>query len=169
MTLQLSFDSSHTYITHTSPPLPLFGQHTLWSHNWYFLTENTLANWPIVFFLGTGATFSRWQGTYVAWPLTGTARAPSLGFPWPNPPLIKFKFSHNSLCLGQLDFLLSHAAWTIASFQKGLLPSQFSITVNMSSMTDCKAVCNFQTFIWGSIFCQTFLSLVSANHPKVFY
>ena len=85
--------TAHTLnITHTSPPLPLFGQHTLWSHNLYFLTENTLANWPIVFFLGTGATFSRWQGTYVAWPLTGTARAPSLGFPWPNPPYLSLSF-----------------------------------------------------------------------------
>ena len=80
---------THTsYITFTSTFWPA---HTMVTHL-YFIIENTIANWPIEFILGTGATFSRWQGTYVAWPLTGTARAPSLGFPWPNPPYLSLSF-----------------------------------------------------------------------------
>ena len=80
---------THTsYITFTSTFWPA---HTMVTHL-YFIIENTIANWPIVFFLGTGATFSRWQGTYVAWSLTGTARTPSLGFPWPNPPYLSLSF-----------------------------------------------------------------------------
>ena len=48
-----------------------------------------------------------------------------------------------TLCLSQMDFLLSHAAWIIASS----LPSQFNVIVNMSGKTDPKAACQLQTLI----------------------